>query len=123
MTETNGSKIMIARTERGLTITGTRITVYDVMDYLKADWPTHLIQNWLGLTEQQMQAVLAYITAHKSEVEADYSLLLRQSQEIRAYWEERNREKLAQIAQLPAPPGKEELWRKIQKKKAELGMA
>ena len=114
---------MITRTERGLTIAGTRITVYDVMGYLKADWPPQLIQNWLDLTEQQMQAVLAYIVAHKTEVESDYRLLLQQSREIKTYWEERNQEKLDRIAHLPAPPGKEELWRKIQTKKAELGMA
>ena len=123
MTETNGSTAMITRTERGLTIVGTRITVYDVMGYLKSDWPVHLIQNWLGLTERQMQAVLAYIASHKAEVEADYTLLLQQSQEIRSYWEEQSQEKLIKIAHLPPPPGKEELWRKIQAKKAELGMA
>ncbi len=29
----------IIRTERGLTITGTRITLYDVMDYVTAQYP------------------------------------------------------------------------------------
>ena len=32
----------VVRTERGLSIAGTRITLYDVMDYLKADWPPKL---------------------------------------------------------------------------------
>jgi len=34
----NGQSAII-RTERGLTIAGTRITLYDVMDYLKAQYP------------------------------------------------------------------------------------
>ena len=38
MTTMNGSPAII-RTERGLTIKGTRITLYDVMEYLKADYP------------------------------------------------------------------------------------
>ena len=29
----------IIRTERGLTISGTRITLYDVMDYVAAQYP------------------------------------------------------------------------------------
>lgn len=29
----------ITRTERGLTIAGTRISLYDVMDFLKAQYP------------------------------------------------------------------------------------
>ncbi len=38
----NGQSAII-RTERGLTIAGTRITLYDVMDYLKAQYPPKLI--------------------------------------------------------------------------------
>jgi hypothetical protein len=32
----------IIRTERGLTIAGTRITLYDVMDYVTAQYPPKL---------------------------------------------------------------------------------
>jgi hypothetical protein len=34
----------IIRTERGLTIAQTRITLYDVMDYLVAQYPLKFIQ-------------------------------------------------------------------------------
>jgi hypothetical protein len=34
----------IIRTERGLTIAGTRITLYDVMDYVTAQYPAKFIQ-------------------------------------------------------------------------------
>src|ERR687883_658108 len=53
-------------TERGLTIAGTRTTLYDIMDYLKADWPPSLIQHWLMLSESQMRDALAYIAAHRA---------------------------------------------------------
>jgi hypothetical protein len=36
------------------------------------------------------------------------------------YWEERNRERLLEIANLPPPPGKEAAWAKLQEKKAKL---
>lgn len=36
MTLASNEQATIIRTERGLTISGTRITLYDVMDFLKA---------------------------------------------------------------------------------------
>ena len=54
----------IIRTERGLTVAGTRITLYDILTYLKADWPQHLIEQWLNLTAAQMTAAMDYIATH-----------------------------------------------------------
>jgi hypothetical protein len=41
----------IVRTERGLTIAGTRITLYDVMDYVTAQYPPNYIQGLFDLTK------------------------------------------------------------------------
>jgi len=49
MTLASGGQATIIRTERGLTISGTRITLYDVMDYRKAHYPSKLIREKLGL--------------------------------------------------------------------------
>src|SRR5438067_9376633 len=97
-TEPEAGKRTVIRTGRGLTIAGTRITLYQVMDYLKDDWPPHLVQHWLGITEEQMADVMAYIGGHREEVEAEYDLVMRQAEERRKYWEARNRERLAEIA-------------------------
>ena len=61
MLATANTTEMIVRTERGLTLAGTRITLYDLLTYLKADWPPHLVQQWLNLTDAQMQGALDYI--------------------------------------------------------------
>ena len=37
----SSEKAFIIRTERGLTIAGTRITLYDVIDLIKAQYPSH----------------------------------------------------------------------------------
>jgi len=37
----------VVRNNFGLAIAGTRITIYDIMDYLKQERPQHLIQDWL----------------------------------------------------------------------------
>ncbi len=108
----------IIRTERGLTISGTRITLYDVMDYVTAQYPPKFIRSLFDLTEEQINAALSYIEANRSEVEAEYQLVLKQSEENRQYWEERNREHFARIAAMPPQPGREALWAKLQEQKA-----
>jgi uncharacterized protein (DUF433 family) len=118
----NLSNPVVVRTERGLTVAGTRITLYLLMDYLKADWPPKLIQNWHNLTDEQINGVLEYINTHRKEVEAEYQLVLNQAEENRAYWEERNRERFEQIKKLPPKPGNEAAHAKLKVLKEQLGM-
>ncbi len=94
----------VVRTSRGLSIAGTRITLYSIMDCVTAGWPPKLIQNRFDLTDQQITDVLAYIMDHQAEVEAEYQQVLQQAEETRRYWEERNRERFARIAALPPKP-------------------
>ncbi len=108
----------IIRTERGLTIAGTRITLYDVMDYVVAQYPPKFICDLFDLTEEQINAALSYIDAHQAEIEAEYQLVLKQAEELRQYYEEQNRERVARIATLPPPPGLEAAWEKLQASKA-----
>lgn len=118
----NLSNPVVVRTERGLTIAGTRITLYLLMDYLKADWPPKLIRDWHNLTDEQINGALEYINTHRQEVEAEYQLVLNQAEENRAYWEERNRERFEQIKKLPPKPGNEAAHAKLEALKEQLGM-
>lgn len=108
----------IIRTERGLTIVGTRISLYDVIDLLKADYSPKLIRDTFNLTDAQINAALSYIEANQSQVEAEYQEVLQNREEIRRYWEERNRERLAQIAAMPHKPGQEAFWAKLEEQRA-----
>ncbi|HEY9852338.1 MAG TPA: DUF433 domain-containing protein [Leptolyngbyaceae cyanobacterium] len=119
MTSVSNGQSEIIRTERGLTIAGTRITLYDVMDYLTAQYPPLLIREKLCLTEKQVNAALSYIERNRAEVEAEYQIVLQQTEEIKQYWEERNRDRLVQIAAMPPKPGQEALWAKLQAQKAQ----
>jgi len=103
----------VVRTERGLTIAGTRITLYDVMDYVTVGWPPELIRDRLNLTDQQILEAMAYISAHQTEIEAEYQVVLQDAQENRQYWEAHNRERLAQIAALPPKPDQDALRAKL----------
>jgi uncharacterized protein (DUF433 family) len=109
----NGEATII-RTERGLTIAGTRITLYDVMDYFTAGYPAKLIREKLYLTDAQVDAALSYIKAHQAEVEAEYQQVLQIAEENRQYWQERNREHFARIAATPPKPGQEAIRAKLQ---------
>ncbi len=122
MAEKNNSQPIVVRTSRGLTIAGTRITLYAIMDYLKLEWPAKLIRDRLNLTDEQLNGALDYIEAHLEEVEAEYQLVLKQAEEIRQYWEERNKERFAEIAALPPRPGQEKIKAKIRARKKELNL-
>ncbi len=112
------NKQPIIRTERGLTIAGTRITLYDVMDHLATGRAPKLILNWLPLTEAQLDAALSYIETNRAEVEAEYQEVLKTAEKIRQYWEERNRKHFARITATLPKPGQEALWAKLQAQKA-----
>jgi uncharacterized protein (DUF433 family) len=121
MAENDNAHSAVVRTSRGLSIAGTRITLYQIMDYLKAGWPLHLIKDWLNLDEKQITDVMNYIEMHRDEVEAEYRIVLQQAEEIRQYWEARNRERFATIATLPPKPGQEAIRAKLRAWKAKLG--
>lgn len=103
----------IIRTERGLTIAGTRITLYDVMDYVTAQYPPKFIQGLFELTEEQINAALAYIESNRVEVETEYQQVLKEAEELQQYYKEQNRELVTRIAAQPPKPGTEAAWEKL----------
>jgi hypothetical protein len=53
VTAASNKQSEIIRTDRGLTIAGTRITLYDVMDYVTAQYPLKFIR---GLFNRESDA-------------------------------------------------------------------
>lgn len=68
---------------RGPEIAGTRITVYDVMDYLKHGWHRDRIAALFRLASRDVQAAIEYIDSHRREVEADYQRILARHHNFR----------------------------------------
>lgn len=122
MNETTMFAPTVVRTNRGLSIAGTRITLYQIMEHLKAQEAPARIRDLFGLTIKQMRDVLAYLDQHRKEVEAEYQEVLKEAEADRKYWEERNRERFAQIAAMPPKPGQEKLWTKLQETRKRLGL-
>ena len=118
MTWTSNEQTTIIRTERGLTIVGTRTSLYDVIDFLRADYSPRLIRDTFNLTDAQIDTALSYIEANQAQVESEYQEVLQTREEIRQYWEERNRDRLARIVTMPRKPGQEAFWAKLEQQKA-----
>lgn len=118
MTLESNERDTIVRTERGLTIAGTRITLYDVMDYLTAQYPPKFIQGLFELTEEQINAALTYIETNRADVEVEYQQVLKEAEELQQYYEEQNRALIARIAVQPPKPGTEAAWEKLRAVKA-----
>jgi uncharacterized protein (DUF433 family) len=73
-------------------IEGTRITVYDIMDYYEDGWPAGRIANWLTLRVEEVQCAINYIEANKEEVMAQCRMIVERSEkgnspEVQAIYE------------------------------------
>lgn len=124
MSLTFSEPAIIIRTERGLAIAGTRITLYDVMDYVTENYPPNyppkFIRAMLGLTDEQVAAALFYIETHRAEVETEYQFILKEAEELQQYYEEENRDRVTRIAAKSSKLGKEAIRAKLEAEKARL---
>ena len=123
MATATNTQTTVVRTPRGLSIAGTRITLYSIIDFVKAGWPAHLIRDRLNLTDQQIKDALDYLTAHKQDVESEYALVLRQAERNRQYWQDRNRDRFVELADRELAADKKVIWDKLQAKKKQLGLS
>jgi uncharacterized protein (DUF433 family) len=116
ITNTNS---LIVETPRGPSIAGTRITVYSVMDYLKANRSRDYILQFLHVTPEQLDAAIEYIKQHREEVERDYQSILRRSQELREHYEEVFRERSPYPPDMPWEEKRKLLTKKLRAKDKE----
>jgi uncharacterized protein (DUF433 family) len=61
---------------RGPEIAGSRITVFDVLDYHKNGWHRDMIADLFGLSSSQVEVAIRYIEEHRDEVMKDYAEIL-----------------------------------------------
>ena len=60
----------------GPRIEGTRITVYTILEYLRAGRTRDWIAAMLNLSSRQVQVAMDYIRDHEAEVNAEYENIL-----------------------------------------------
>jgi uncharacterized protein (DUF433 family) len=79
---------LVVETSRGPCITGTRITLYAIMDYLKSGLSHDVIKQDFLLSDEQLHAALQYLVVHRDELEHHYAEIVRRSEERRAHYEQ-----------------------------------
>lgn len=84
----------VIRTGNGLTVNGTRLNLYHIMDEMQGKNSLKNVRDIYELTDEEMLDVLDYIHLNKEEFEKEYQQVLRNAEENRKYWEERNKELL-----------------------------
>ena len=89
----------VVRTEQGLTVKGTRLTLYYIMDSIKENNSLKNVRDIYELTDEEMLDILDYIHLHKEEVEKEYQEVLQSAERNRKYWEEHNREVMGKTYQ------------------------
>jgi uncharacterized protein (DUF433 family) len=90
---------LIEETPRGPYVAGTRISIYAVMDYIKANRSKEYILEKLPvLNRAQLDAIYDYIERHKEEVERGYEAMVRRCAELEA------RYRKMQAERSPFPP-------------------
>jgi uncharacterized protein (DUF433 family) len=91
--DTTTTEALIVETPRGPSLAGTRITVYSVMDLIKANHSRIYIRQMMLLTREQVDAVFDYIEAHREAVEAEYARILEREARARVESERIMRER------------------------------
>jgi uncharacterized protein (DUF433 family) len=61
---------------RGPEIKGTRITVYDVLDYVLEGWSPARIATWFNIGSREVKTAIHYIREHTIEVLTEYVKIL-----------------------------------------------
>ena len=79
---------LIVETSRGPCIAGRRLTIYVIYEHLQSDLEREFIKKHLLLSDEQLDAAIAYIAHHKDRVEKTYAEIVRQSEERQVYYEQ-----------------------------------
>ena len=89
----------VVRTPRGLSVKGSRLTLYSIMDGIRENNSLKNVRDLYELTDEEMLDVLDYIHLHKQEVEQEYREVLKSAEQNQKYWEDKNKAQLEKAYQ------------------------
>jgi uncharacterized protein (DUF433 family) len=110
------------RSDRGLAIAGIRLTLYEIMDLVKAGWSSEEILEFYPLTAGQLQDAYNYFAAQGEAFEAEYQRVVRESDERERYWRARQAERERTMVRPPDTPEKAAIRAKLAEIKARWGV-
>jgi uncharacterized protein (DUF433 family) len=92
---------------------GKRITLYFIMDYLKAGWPPRLIRHWLDLTEEEITTSISFIESNREDLETEYNEVVRKANDREQFWRERNRQRQIDTSKRHFTPEQAAAWARL----------
>ena len=113
---------IVRRSDRGLCIIGTRIPVFDIMDYLKAGWTREMLLEYVSINEQQLQNALDFIRQGGAELQAAHAEFNRRADEMQRECIERQEKHKAELkakglwGKPPADPSLLPAWEHLQQR-------
>lgn len=112
------TEALIVETPRGPSLAGTRITVYAVMDLIKAGRSRRYVAQLTSLTPEQVDAVFDYVETHREAVEAEYARILEREAEARAAFMEWRRKRFPHLVDLSPEELQQHYFQKLEAMKA-----
>ena len=89
----------VERRDGSLFASGTRLTLYELMDDVESGLTTaQLSQHYDFLDQQQLQNILTYIRDNRNQLNAERQEVERLQAANRAYWAQYNSQRFAEIA-------------------------
>ena len=110
------------RSDRGRAIAGLRLTLYEIMDLVKAGWTSEKILEFYPLTAEQLQDAYNYFASHGETFEAEYQRVVRESEELERYYRARQEELMRAAANRPRIPEEAALRVRFEEQKAKKGI-
>ncbi len=95
---------IVRRSDRGLCVAGTKISLFSIMDAIKSG-RTEVLLTYGGLSQEQINQALAYVEKNREEFEAAYAEYVRRAEEMERFHRERARQRRAELEA-------EGLWKK-----------
>jgi uncharacterized protein (DUF433 family) len=117
MSDSTTASPLIVETDRGPCIAGRRTTIYVILDHLNSGCDREFIKEHLLLSDQQLDAAIAYLQRHREEVERDYAHILRLSEERRQRYDKLYRERAPYDPNLSVEERVERMRRDLAEKK------
>jgi uncharacterized protein (DUF433 family) len=87
---------IVRRSDRGLCIAGTKVSLFSIMDSIKAGATNDLLR-YGGLSQEQLDQALAYIEANRAEFEAAYEDYVQAAAEMEQHYREQERQRRAEL--------------------------
>lgn len=82
---------IVQRSDRGLCVAGTKLSLFTIMDYVNEGQQQDLL-TYGQLSAEQLQQAMDYIAAHRAEFDSAYAAYVQKANELESFYRHRARQ-------------------------------